>query len=147
MENRKAIIDALNEAVKIENTLMLQCQHQSLTIRGLWRVQFEGFFQGLSDEARDHSRKFGLKIAGLGGNPTVAVSEIIEARDVFEMLELDLELERKALAAYTRALKLADENVALRNMLEDHIEAETQHIEELELVAQRADEAKVRRIG
>lgn len=147
MKNRKAIIEALNEAVTIEHTLMLQCQHQALTIRGLWRVQFEGFFRDLSDEAREHAQKFGLKVVGIGGNPTVAVGEVTQADDVFEMLELDLELERKALAAYTRALDLAEDDIALRNMLEDHIEAETQHIEELELVCQRADEAKVRRLG
>ncbi|MEM6732829.1 MAG: ferritin-like domain-containing protein, partial [Myxococcota bacterium] len=84
---------------------------------------------------RDHATKFGQKVAGLGGNPTVAVGEIVEHQDVFEMLEADLALERAALAAYSKALVLAEEDTALRNMLEDHIEAETEHIEELTLVA------------
>ncbi len=150
MENRKAIIDTLNEAIEVERTLALQCEYQALTVRGLWRATYHGFFMELADEARDHARKFGQKVAGLGGNPSTAVGAIKQAADVFDMLDLDLDLERRALATYERALALAANDTALRNMLEDHIEAETLHIEELERVAQRPDEAKqplVRRVG
>ncbi|MEM6274343.1 MAG: ferritin-like domain-containing protein [Myxococcota bacterium] len=148
MKNVEDVIAALNRAVKVEHTLMMQCQHQALTVRGLWRTQFQGFFRELSDEAREHAAKFGQKIVGLGGNPTTEVGAIRHASDVFEMLEADLELERQALSIYGEALSLAGDDVALRNMLEDHIEAETQHIEELELVASKqATTATLRKVS
>ncbi|MEL6339208.1 MAG: ferritin-like domain-containing protein [Myxococcota bacterium] len=148
MQNYDEVIAVLNRAVEIEHTLMMQCQHQALTVRGLWRTQFQGFFRELSDEAREHAAKFGQKIVGLGGDPTTEVGTIRHASDVFEMLEADLELERQALRIYSEALALAEDNVALRNMLEDHIESETQHIEELELVASKqATTATLRKVS
>lgn len=141
MKNREEIIEALNEAIQIEHTLMLQCEHQALTVRGLWRAAYNPFFTELSDEARDHARKFGQKVVGLGGNPVMAVGEIKQSDDVFEMLEFDLELERRALAAYSRALALCEEGTVLRSMLEGHLEAETLHIEELERVCLRPEES------
>jgi bacterioferritin (cytochrome b1) len=52
---------------------------------------------------------------------------------VEEMLRQDLDLERQAMQAYMAAHTLAQDDVALRNMLEDHIEQEQRDIEELEL--------------
>jgi bacterioferritin (cytochrome b1) len=49
------------------------------------------------------------------------------------MLRHDLDLERQAMQAYLAAHKLAEDDVALRNMLEDQIEQEQCDIEELEL--------------
>lgn len=142
MKNKDVIIEHLNQAITVERTLALQCEHQALTVRGLWRATYHDFFMGLADEARDHARKFGQKVVGLGGNPAVALGEVHEAQDVFDMLELDLVLERKALEVYATTLKLAEDDTALRNMLEDHIEDETLHIEELERVSQRPAEAR-----
>jgi bacterioferritin (cytochrome b1) len=49
------------------------------------------------------------------------------------MLRQDLDIERQAMQAYLAALTLAQDDVALRNMLEDQIEQEQHDIEELEL--------------
>jgi len=49
------------------------------------------------------------------------------------MLRQDLELERQAMQAYLAVHTLAEDDIALRNMLEDHIEGEQHDIEELEL--------------
>jgi bacterioferritin (cytochrome b1) len=52
---------------------------------------------------------------------------------VEEMLRQDLDLERQAMQAYLEAHKVAEDDVALRNMLEDQIDQEQRDIEELEL--------------
>lgn len=49
------------------------------------------------------------------------------------MLRQDLELEREALHAYLEAHRLAEGDVALRSMLETHIDSEQRQLEELEL--------------
>jgi bacterioferritin (cytochrome b1) len=57
-----------------------------------------------------------------------------QSRDLNEMLEHDLALERTNLDDCLAALRLAEEEneVALRVMLEDHIVTETEDVEELE---------------
>lgn len=134
MKNRHAIIETLNEAIRIEHALLMQSDHQAMEVRGLWRLQMAPFFTHLAEEAREHARKFGQKIVALGGIPTVEVGPIRLSETVEEMLSDALQLERAALEVYERALTLAGDDTALRNMLEDHIEGEQRHIEELELL-------------
>jgi bacterioferritin (cytochrome b1) len=66
--------------------------------------------------------------------PTVEVSAMVrQSLDLEEMLSQGLELEREAMQAYLAAWELADDDVALRAMLEEHIESEQRDIEELEM--------------
>ena len=128
------VIEALNKAVALEHAASLQYKQHALLVRGLWRRVFADFFSGESRSALEHAHKFGQKIVALGGVPTVEVGATIrQSLNVEEMLRQDLDLERQAMQAYLSAHVLAEDNIALRNMLEDHIESEQRDIEELEL--------------
>jgi bacterioferritin len=128
------MIEALNNAVALEHAASLQYKQHALLVRGLWRKVFADFFSDESRGALEHAHKFGQKIVALGGVPTVEVGTTIrQSLEVEEMLRQDLELERQAMQAYLSAHALAEDNIALRNMLEDHIESEQRDIEELEL--------------
>lgn len=139
------VIDALNKAIALENAASLQYKQHALLVRGLWRRVFADFFSSESHSALDHAHKFGQKIVALGGVPTVEIGATIrQSLDVGEMLRQDLELERQALQAYLAAHDLAEDNVALRNMLEDHIEGEQRDIEELELYLEMVKTGSIR---
>ena len=128
------VIDALNKAVALEHTAALQYKQHALLVRGLWRKVYSDFFMSESRGAQEHAAKFGRKIVALGGIPTVEVGATIrQTLDLEEMLRQDLDLERAAMQAYLEARELAADDVALSNMLEDHIEGEQRDIEELEL--------------
>ena len=128
------VIEALNKAVALENAALLQYKQHALLVRGLWRRVFSDFFSAESHSALDHARKFGQKIVALGGVPTVEVGATVrQSLNVEEMLRQDLDLERQAMQVYLAAHRLAEDDVALRNMLEDQIEQEQRDIEELEL--------------
>jgi bacterioferritin len=128
------VIEALNKTVALEHAASLQYKQHALLVRGLWRKVFADFFSGESRGALEHAHKFGQKIVALGGVPTVEVGATIrQSLDVEEMLRQDMELERQAMQAYLAAHALSEDNVALRNMLEDHIESEQRDIEQLEL--------------
>src|SRR4029453_15101994 len=72
---------------------------------------------------------------GAGGGGRVEVDAMVRpSLDLEEMLSQDLELEREAMQAYLEAWTLAEDDVALRRMLEDHIETEQPIIEELEML-------------
>lgn len=133
MDTQK-MIDALNKAVALEHTAVMQYKQHALLVSGLWRKEYEGFFSDQSESAHGHARKFGQKVMILGGIPTVELgAPIRQSTDLEEMLNQDLELERAALQAYMDAHALTDDNLPLRIMLENQIEAEQEDIEELEM--------------
>lgn len=127
------VIEALNRAVALEHVASIQYKQHALLVRGLWRKVFREHFYHESRNAQEHAYKFGHKIVALGGVPTVEVGTVRQSLDVEEMLRQDLEVERETLRAYLEAHALADDDVALRTMLEDHIEGEQRDIEELEM--------------
>jgi bacterioferritin len=98
----------------------------------LWREAYRPFFTSKASECRDHATLLGEKIAALGGLPTVEPAPIKQSRELEEMLQQDLELEKTTIEAYQDALKVAKDNVALRHMLESLIDTETRHLEEIE---------------
>lgn len=133
MDTRR-VIDALNKAVALEHAASLQYKQHALLVRGLWRRVFADFFFSESRGAQEHAYKFGQKIVAFGGVPTIEVGTAVrQSLDLAEMLRQDLELERTAMQAYLDAHALCEDDVALRNMLEDHIESEQRDIEELEM--------------
>lgn len=132
------ICEALNTAVAYEHAASLQYKQQALLVRGLWRRLLTEFFGAESRKALAHAQHFGQKIVALGGVPTVEVGATVQqSLEVAEMLEHDVALERLALEAYLAAWRLTEGEdaaaVALRTMLEEHIAAEQQDVDELEL--------------
>lgn len=133
MDTQKVIV-ALNRAVSLEHAATLQYQQHALLVHGLWRRVFADFFEKQSQTSLDHARTFGQKVVSLGGVPTVEIGTTVhQSTDLEEMLRQDLALEREAMQAYTEAHALADGDIALRSLLENHIEGEQSDIEELEM--------------
>jgi bacterioferritin (cytochrome b1) len=132
MENAR-VIATLNKAIALEHAATIQYKQHALLVRGLWRRTFADYFFAASRSSQEHAHRFGQKVVALGGVPTVEVGTVRQALEVEEMLRQDLELERAAMQAYTEAHALAEDDVALRTLLEDQIMHEQRDIEELEL--------------
>ena len=138
------VIDALNKAVALEHAACIQYKQHALLVRGLWRKVYAEFFREESRSAQEHAYKFGQKIVALGGVPTIEVGTAVrQSLELEEMLQYDLELERQAKQAYLDALALCEDDVALRNMLENQIEDEQRDIDELELILEEVQTAAV----
>jgi bacterioferritin len=129
----KKVITALNKAIGLEHTAVLQYKQHALLVHGLWRKVFADFFDSHSESSLDHAGKFGQKVVALGGVPTVELNVVHQSTEVEEMLRQDLELERDTMQAYIEAHDLAADDIALRTMLESQIESEQRDIEELEM--------------
>ncbi len=128
------LIDALNKMVSNEYAAFLQYLQQSFLVHGTEREVFRKFFAEGSEEAVTHAKLWGEKIVGLGGFPTVEPAAVRQSRDLTEMLEHDLQLERDNLEDCVAALRIAEaeDELAVKVMLEDHIVNETEDVEELE---------------
>ncbi|MEM9695814.1 MAG: ferritin-like domain-containing protein [Myxococcota bacterium] len=127
------IVSALNRAVAIERAAALQYKHNAATVRGLLRPVYRPFFAAQGDEAMSHADRFGLKIVAMGGELKTDVAEWRAEPGLQAMLRSALALEKRALATYQAALELAGDT-ALRNMLEDQIDAEQSDVEELTIM-------------
>lgn len=130
MAEHDEVIQVLNEAVSLEYTAVIQYNQHSMLVTGPDRAIFEGLFNKHAAEALTHAKQWGEKIVYLGGVPSAEVGTVRQSTDVTEMLEMDFELEEKALETYMRAHKIC-KHEPTSYLLEEHITAEEEDVEEL----------------
>lgn len=145
---RAELIDNLNKALSLELAGVIQYSQHSYLVTGIEREIYKEWFREQADEAKDHAQFLGDKIVALGGIPTVEPAMIRQSTDLLEMLKLDLELERDALATYMVAWDSCDdEDLPTRFWLEGQVAEEQQHVEELEkLTSERTSKVNSERI-
>ncbi len=145
---RAELIENLNKALGLELAGIIQYSQHSYLVTGIEREIYKEFFREQADEAKDHALFLGDKVVALGGVPTVEPAMIRQSTDLVEMLKLDLELEREALAIYMEAWdSCGDEDLPTRFWLEGQIAEEQLHVEELEkLTSERQSKVTSERI-
>ncbi len=131
MPDHAELISVLNEAVSLEYTASIQYNQHSMLLTGRDRRLFEDLFKDHSRESLNHAKIWGDRIVYLGGVPKAEVGTIRQSTDLTEMLEMDLEIEKKAVEVYSRAHKVCKHEPTLY-MLENHILDEDKDVEELQ---------------
>lgn len=130
---RTELVENLNNALSLELAGVIQYSQHSYLVTGVLREVYKKFFRDQSAEAQEHAESLGDKIVALGGIPTVEPAIIRQSVDLEEMLKMDLQLERDAIAAYMAAWASCDDiDLPQKFWLEERISEEQQHIEELE---------------
>jgi len=130
--NGNELINRLNRALSLEYTATIQYLQQQCAVTGQERQQFAPFFAASSSESHLHAQNLGNKIVALGGAPTTELAKVREGKNLTQMLQYDLDMERKALDAYVKAWESAQGNHPLVFWLEEVISAEQLHVDELE---------------
>jgi bacterioferritin (cytochrome b1) len=133
MAEHAELIGILNEAVSLEYTAVIQYNQHSVLVTGRDRVLFEGFFKDSAKESLQHAKMWAERIVYLGGVPTVEVGDIRQSSNVTEMLEMDLQLEQRAVEVYSRAHRVCKHEPTLY-MLENHILDEDKDVEEIKKI-------------
>jgi bacterioferritin len=131
MGEHEELIAILNEAISLEYTAAVQYNQHSMLVTGRDRLLFEEVFQHHAKESLGHAKMWGDRIVYLGGIPKGEVNQIRQSSDVTEMLEIDLEIEKKAVETYTRAHKIC-KHLPTQFMLENHILDEDKDVEQLQ---------------
>jgi bacterioferritin len=131
MANHDELIKILNEAISLEYTAAVQYNQHSMLVMGRDKLLFEDLFQDSAKESLGHAKMWGNRIVYLGGVPKAEVAAIRQSTDVIEMLEMDLEIEKKAVEIYSRAHKVC-QHEPTKYMLENHILDEDKDVEELQ---------------
>lgn len=130
MQGHDELIRVLNEAVSLEYTAAVQYNQHSMLLTGRDRRLFEDLFKEHSRESLDHAKMWGDRIVYLGGTPRAEIGTIRQSSSLEEMLQMNLEVEEKAVEIYTRAHK-ACTHEPTKYMLENHILDEDKDVEEL----------------
>jgi bacterioferritin len=135
--NNEELVSRLNRALSLEYAATIQYLNQHSLVRGFDRQDFAPFFVTSSAESHLHAQNLGNKIVSLGGSPTVTPAAVRQSSSLEDMLKDDLALEREALSAYIAAWEVAGENRPLRFWLENIIQEEQLHVDELEKLSSR----------
>lgn len=131
MADYDELIDVLKEAVSLEYTAAIQYTQHSVLVTGRDRAILRELFETHAKEALAHAKLWGERIVHLGGVPPAEVNTVHQSTDATEMLEMDLELEKKAVETYSRAHAVC-KHPPTRFLLESHIVDEDKDVEELQ---------------
>jgi bacterioferritin len=133
MADHSELIAILNEALSLEYTAAVQYNQHSMLLTGRDKVLFEDLLKDHSKESLSHAKMWGDRIVYLGGIPKGEVGPIRQSSDINEMLEMDLEIEKRAVELYSRARKVC-KHEPTGYMLENHILDEDKDVEELQKI-------------
>ena len=131
MGEHEELINILNDAISLEYTATVQYNQHSMLLTGRDKILFEDLFKDSAKESLGHAKMWGDRIVYLGGVPKGEVGRIRQSSEVTEMLEMDLEIEKKAVEIYTKAHR-ACKHEPTKYMLENHILDEDKDVEELQ---------------
>jgi bacterioferritin len=133
---KTSLINALNEDLAREFQAIVRYVHFAATVTGPYRPQLASLFRDEVNDELEHAIYLANKIAAYGGTPTTEIPPTEPIHEPKRMLERVAEAERDDVAHYTRRAEEADKagDVALKVKLEEMIQDETEHLEEVEKI-------------
>jgi bacterioferritin (cytochrome b1) len=149
MAQHDELLSILNEAISLEYRAAIQYNQHSMLLTGQNKLLYEHLFKDSAQSALGHAKKWGDRIVYLGGVPKAEIGEIRQPKDITditEMLELALEVEKTAVATYSRAHKVCKHEPTLY-MLEDQILDEDKDVEKLQKLLGKVEIARAVRHG
>jgi len=133
--NKKKVIAQLNRILECELAGVVRYTHYSMMIFGYSRIPIVAWFRAEATESLAHAQQAGEMVTRLGGHPSLAIGPLLETHehDIGQILRETLQAEHVALGLYSDLLGLvAGKNVALEEYARTLIEAEEEHIDEID---------------
>ena len=128
------VIDLLKEIVEFELAGVIRYTHYALMVTGPNRIPHVDFFKAQAEESLMHAQRAGEILTGLGGHPTMRVTQIDETNEhgVGTILEESFAHEREAIQKYSQLVELCkDRSVFLEEYARSMVAAEEEHVMEL----------------
>jgi bacterioferritin len=139
--DREKILKSLNEALAQEHGCYVRYKTHAAVITGPYAEAVSNRLKEIAADESEHAEKLRDRITALGGEPTMetAKEELIAAVNLKQILAINLKEEAKAIDHYKSILKMVDrqEEVLLYEVIEDIIEDEQEHREELSRLQER----------
>ena len=144
--NKKKVIAQLNRILECELAGVVRYTHYSMMIFGYSRIPIVAWFQAEATESLAHAQQAGEMVTRLGGHPSLAIGPLLETHehDIGQILRETLQAEHVALGLYNDLLGLvAGKNVALEEYARTLIEAEEEHIDEIDKMLRKPGEVEM----
>jgi bacterioferritin len=133
--NHQKMVEELNKMLAQEHACAIRYATHAACVTGPFAETVAARLKEISGDEVLHAEQLRDRIVTLGGEPTMAVSEkdLRPATKLDQILAINIEEEKAAIAAYTKILEtIPAENVILHRTIEDIIRDEQEHLEELE---------------
>ena len=144
--NKSKAVDLLNRILEAELAGVVRYTHYSLLVFGFNRIPIVAWLREQAAESLTHAQQAGEMITHLGEYPSLAIGPLLETHehDIGQILRETLQAEHVALGLYTDLLDLvAGENVALEEYARTLIEAEEEHIDEIDKMLRKPGEVEM----
>ena len=138
--DRETVIKLLNEALATEIVCVLRYRRHYFMAAGINAESVAAEFLQHSNEEQGHADQISQRIVQLQGEPnfnpegllTRSHAEYVEGTDLTSMIEEDLVAERIAIETYSEIIRwLGDDDPTTRRMIEEILEKEEEHAEDL----------------
>jgi len=133
----------LNTDLAHEYAAVIAYRTYASQVQGQWRMELRKFFEAEIPDELMHAQILADKIVSLGGTPTVIPAPVKQANSPREMLHFALEDERETIDRYVRRRRQAEAlgHYGLAIDLDDLIQDESGHRDEIEQILKRWDQA------
>jgi bacterioferritin len=138
--DRDKVISVLNEALATEIVCVLRYKRHYFMATGIHANAVAQEFQEHAAEEQGHADRIAGRITQLGGAPNFnpdglssrSHSEYVEGESLVDMIREDLVAERVAIESYSEIVRfLGDRDVTTRRMMEEILEVEEEHADDL----------------
>ena len=144
--DKQKVIAQLNRILECELAGVVRYTHYSMMIFGYSRIPIVAWFRAEATESLAHAQQAGEMVTRLGGHPSLAIGPLLETHehDIGQILRETLQAEHVALGLYNDLLGLvAGKNVALEEYARTLIEAEEEHIDEIDKMLRKPGEVEM----
>jgi Bacterioferritin (cytochrome b1) len=134
MDNQK-MIESLNRMLAQEHACAIRYATHAAVITGPYSETVKARLKEISGDEVLHAEKLRDRIQALGGEPTMDVrkEDLKPAHSLEQILSVNMAEEKEAIRLYTEVLStIPPENVILFRTIQDILQDEQQHLEELE---------------
>ena len=138
--DRERVISILKEALATEIVCVLRYKRHYFMATGIHANAVAQEFQEHAAEEQGHADRIAGRITQLGGEPDFnpdglssrSHSEYVEGESLVDMIREDLVAERVAIESYSEIVRfLGDRDVTTRRMMEEILEVEEEHADDL----------------
>ncbi len=142
---KESLIKLLNQALELEHAAYVQYLSHAEVMAGPTAEPIIARLKEIAADEKKHQDQFRKLIGLLGGVPSMGIAKTTPAKDLKEILEVNLKAEKEAIDVYKKilaALKAEGSNMNYYDLLIEHeirhiIIDENEHVTELELLLDR----------
>jgi bacterioferritin (cytochrome b1) len=128
------VLTFLNEALAQEHACQIRYRTHAAVLTGPYTETVANRLEEIADDEAEHADTLRDRLTALGEVPVMEVKQedLIPARKLKPILDVNIAEEKKAFALYRSLLKMIEREEVILFEAVEHFEDEQEHLEELE---------------